>query len=154
MVLVDRKIRDLVDSENLIINYNESRLNSISYDVVIDKFILDNKEIDMEEYILSRNSFVYVKTLESLNMMNDLCCVVIEKNSLMRNGLKVDGPLYQPGHKTNIFLRVLNISNSDIILKKDMEIAQLIFMKLSDVPDNTYDMQNDSRYNNEDVFRG
>ena len=154
MVLVDTKIRDLVDSENLIINYNESRLNSISYDVVIDKFILDNKEIDMEEYILSRNSFVYVKTLESLNMMNDLCCVVIEKNSLMRNGLKVDGPLYQPGHKTNIFLRVLNISNSDIILKKDMEIAQLIFMKLSDVPDNTYDMQNDARYNNEDVFRG
>ena len=154
MVLVDRKIRDLVDSENLIINYNEDRLNSISYDVVIDKFILDNKEIDMEEYILSKNSFVYVKTLESLNMMDDLCCMVIEKNSLMRNGLKVDGPLYQPGHKTNIFLRVLNISNSDIILKKDMEIAQLIFMKLSDVPDNTYDMQNDARYNNEDVFRG
>ena len=59
MVLVDRKIRDLVDSENLIINYNESRLNSISYDVVIDKFILDNKEIDMEEYILFKNSFVY-----------------------------------------------------------------------------------------------
>ena len=154
MVLVDRKIRDLVDSENLIINYNEDRLNSISYDVVIDKFILDNNEIDMEEYILSRNSFVYIKTLESLNMMDDLCCMVIEKNSLMRNGLKVDGPLYQPGHKTNIFLRVLNISNSDIILKKDMEIAQLIFMKLSDVPDNTYDMQNDARYNNEDNFRG
>lgn len=154
MILVDREIKELVDSENLITNFSEDRVNSISYDVVIDKFILDYKEVDMEEYLLSSNEYVYVKTRESLNMVNDLCCKIIEKNSLMRNGLKVDGPLYQPGHKTSIFLRVWNISKNDIILKKDMEIAQLIFMKLSGVPNNTYNMQDGARYNNEDSFRG
>ena len=71
----------------------------------------------------------------------------------MRLGLKVDGPLYQPGHKTNIFLRVRNISNKNIILNNKMKIAQLIFLKLNSIPDITYDKQIDSHYNNEISFR-
>ena len=36
---------------------------------------------------------------------------VAEKNSRMRQGLQVDGPHYQPGHITYVFMRVRNISN-------------------------------------------
>lgn len=153
MIIVDKEIKELVNNKNLITNFNEDRLSSISYDVVIDKFIVDKKEVNDLEYVLSKNEYVYVKTYESLNMTNDLCCKVIEKNSLMRKGLKVDGPLYQPGHKTSIFLRVMNISKEDILLKKDMEIAQLVFLKLNDIPNNTYDKQGDAHYNDENSFR-
>lgn len=153
MIIVDKEIRELVNNNNLINNFNVDRLSSISYDVVIDKFILDTEEVDMEEYLLPASEYIYVKTKESLNMTKDLCCKIIEKNSLMRNGLKVDGPLYQPGHKTNIFLRVKNINKKDILLKRDMEIAQLVFLKLNDVPDKTYDKQVSARYNEEDSFR-
>lgn len=153
MILVDKEIKELVDSKNLITNFNIDNLGAISYDVVVEKFILDNKEVDSEECVLSVSEFVYVKVKESLNMTNDLCCRIIEKNSLMRNGLKVDGPLYQPGHKTRIFLRVWNISKQEIKLKKNMKIAQLVFLKLSDVPINTYDVQQNAHYNNEEIFR-
>ena len=153
MVLVDRDIKELVVKDNLIGNFNEDRLGAISYDVIIDKFILDGIECDDGEYLLKSGSYIYIKTLESLNMLDNICCKVIEKNSLMRIGLKVDWPLYQPGHKTNIFLRVMNISDKDIVLNREMEIAQLIFLELSGIPDRTYDKQIDSHYNNETVFR-
>lgn len=153
MVLVDRDIKKLVIKDNLIGDFNKDRLGAISYDVIIDKFILDGIECDDRKYLLKSGSYIYIKTLESLNMLDNICCKVIEKNSLMRIGLKVDGPLYQPGHKTNIFLRVMNISDKDIVLNSEMEIAQLIFLELCGIPDRTYDKQIDSHYNNETVFR-
>lgn len=153
MILVDRDIKKLVNENNLIVNYNEDRVNSISYDVIIDKFIVDDNENGNSEFILHSNKYVYVKTLESLNMPNNLCCMVYDKNSLMRKGLKVDGPFYQPGHKTCVFLRVINISNCDIVLNKGMRIAQFIFMKLNGVPDKDYSIQEGALYNNEDSFR-
>jgi len=152
MILVDKEIKELVSNKNLITNFKKENLSSISYDVIIDKFIIDNKESN-NQYLLPKNEFVYIKTKESLNMTHDLCSYVIEKNSLMRKGLKVDGPMYQPGHKTNIYLRVLNISKEDILLNENMKIAQLVFVKLKTLPENTYDKQVDAKYNNESVFR-
>ena len=150
MIIVDNQIKDLVKSKNLITNYNEENLSSISYDVTINEFVDTDNNIS---YILNPNSFLYIKTNESLNMPYDLCCKIIEKNSLMRKGLKVDGPLYQPGHKTDIFLRIQNISNEPISLDKNMKIAQLVFIKLDNLPTMTYDKQENAKYNNENEFR-
>ena len=150
MIIVDNQIKDLVQSKNLITNFNEENLSSISYDVTINEFV--NNE-DNDNYTLNPNSFTYVKTNESLNMPYDLCSKVIEKNSLMRKGLKVDGPLFQPGHQTDIFLRIQNISNEKVILTKNMKIAQLIFIKLDSIPTITYDKQENAKYNNEKEFR-
>ena len=152
-MLVDKEIMELVKSESLITNFNEDNLGAISYDVVVDKFIIDDKEENIDEYLLNQSEYVYVKTRESLNMTNNLCCKIIEKNSLMRNGLKVDGPFYQPWHKTSIFLRVNNISKKEILLNRGMKIAQLVFLKLSDEPMKTYDKQRDAHYNDEKYFR-
>jgi len=150
MIIVDNQIKNLVETTNIITNFKEENLSSISYDVTINEFVDTDNNIS---YILNPNSFLYIKTNESLNMPYDLCCKVIEKNSLMRKGLKVDGPLYQPGHQTDIFLRVQNISNEQITLEKDMKIAQLIFIKLDNLPTTTYDKQENAKYNNENEFR-
>lgn len=154
MVIVDKEIKELVNSKSLIVNFNEKNLSSISYDIVIDNFVVDGEILNEERFVLSPSDFIYIKAKESLNMPFNLCCKVIEKNSLMRMGLKVDGPLYQPGHKTNIYVRVLNISKKEIKLTTDMKIAQLVFLKLNEIPMTTYDKQIDSHYNNEDCFRG
>lgn len=150
MIIVDNQIKNLVETTNLITNFKEENLSSISYDVTISEFV--NNE-DNDNYTLEPSSFIYIKTNESLNMTYDLCCKIIEKNSLMRKGLKVDGPLYQPGHQTDIFLRVQNISNEPISLDKNMKIAQLVFIKLDNLPTMTYDKQENAKYNNENEFR-
>ena len=150
MIIVDNQIKNLVKTTNLITNFNKENLSSISYDVTINEFV--DKEGN-KNCILEPGDFIYIKTNESLNMPYDLCCKVIEKNSLMRKGLKVDGPLYQPGHKTDIFLRVQNISKNPVFLELNMKIAQLIFIKLDNIPTMTYNKQENAKYNNETEFR-
>lgn len=57
-------------------------------------------------YQLKPHETVFVKAKEGLKMPNNLVGRIIEKNSVMRLGLQVSGPLYQPTHQTAIFLRV------------------------------------------------
>lgn len=153
-MLVDKNIEELCVNNKLIENFDFSRLNSISYELVISSFVVDDKEVNLDEFHLSSFDYVYVKCDCSLNMPNDLCAMVIEKNSLMRKGLKVDGPLYQPGHRTCVYIRVFNMNKDAFILKNKMNIAQLSFFKLNDIPNVTYDKQIDSHYNNESNFIG
>lgn len=151
MMLVDKEIKERIEKENLIVNADLDNLSSISCDVTIDSIVIESDK-EVGEFVLSRWEYVYVRTKESLNMPNDLCCNVAEKNSLMRKGICVDGPLYQPGHSTDIFLRIVNIGKSDFLLKKGIKIAQLTFFKLSDIPNVTYDKQPFSQYVDERKF--
>ena len=153
-MLVDKNIEDLCINNKLIEDFDKSKLNSISYELSIDSFIVDGEEKKSDEVILHSLEYIYVKCDCFLNMTNDLCAMVIEKNSLMRKGLKVDGPLYQPGHKTCVYIRVFNMNKDAFILKNKMNIAQLSFFKLNDIPNVTYDKQIDSHYNNESNFIG
>ena len=77
---------------------------------------------------------------------------VEEKNSLLRLGLFVSGPVYQPGHRTYSFLRVYNMSNSEIKLQKDFKIAQIFFEELTGVPEETYDKKSNASFNNENKY--
>lgn len=155
MILVDKEIKEYVKNFNLIGKcYKEENVHSISYDLTIDKFIVDGKEIEKNFIHINPSDCVYVKTCEYLSMTDNLAGKIIEKNSLMRKYLKVDGPLYQPGHKTYCYLRVWNIGKKDIVLNTNDKIAQIVFIKLNNVPEITYDKQKDAHYNDEDVYRG
>jgi len=152
-MLVDKNIEELCVNNGLVKNFDKLKLNSISYELSINSFVVDGEEVEIEEFSLPSLEYVYVKCECYLNMPSDLCAMVIEKNSLMRKGLKVDGPLYQPGHKTNVYVRVFNINKDSFILKNKMNIAQLSFFRLNDIPDVTYDKQVGACYNNEVNFR-
>jgi deoxycytidine triphosphate deaminase len=153
MILVDKNIKELVNENKLIVsNYNEDNLGCVSYDLTLDKIILENEEL--EEYELNSKEFVIVKTLEELEIPSNLVGKISEKNSLMRTGLKVDGPIYQPGHKTYCFLRVFNLSNQKIKLSKSLKIAQIFFEQLTEIPEKTYNQIEKSSFNNENKYLG
>ncbi len=148
MVLVDKEIKELVEKGMLIVeNYKPENLGAVSYDLTIDN-IISEKNIS-DEYILKPNEFVIVKTNEEIKIPNDMIGKIEEKNSLLRLGLFVSGPVYQPGHKTYCFLRVYNMNSSEIKLQKDFKIAQIFFEKLSSVPNETYDKKENASFNNE-----
>lgn len=73
--------------------------NSISYDLTLGEF-LDSEEGSID---LIPGEFVMIKTKEKLSIPNNITGRIGEKNSLLRLGLKVDGPQYQPGHITYAF---------------------------------------------------
>ena len=151
MILVDKNINELCLKGILISEgYIPMHTNSISYDLTLGEF-LDSEEGSID---LIPGEFVMIKTKEKLSIPNNITGRIGEKNSLLRLGLKVDGPQYQPGHITYAFLRVQNISNSIISIQKNMRIAQIYFEELKEEPDRPYSEQPGASYHNEDNYRG
>lgn len=154
MILVDRDIREYVKNKELILDgFVEENLNGVSYDLTIDA-VIDNDSKNRMEYSLSPGEVVFVKTQEKLKIPDNILGRIAEKNSLMRLGLIVNGPHYQPGHVTYAFLRVQNVSEDIITLTRGMPVAQIIFEQLSAVPDVPYSGQKSASYQNEVEYRG
>lgn len=151
MILVDKNIKDLVKSDLLIVtNYKEENVNCVSYDLTIGSIIDGEKEV--EEYVLNPKEFVMIKTYEELLIPNNILGRIAEKNSLLRTGLYVSGPHYQPGHRTYAYLRVYNMSNNAIVLRKGLKIAQIMFEMLQDIPEVTYNKNEKASFNNENSY--
>lgn len=148
MLLVDKNIKTRVANGELIVEntYDLGNVNAISYDLTIDTIQAEGKAL--KKYILAPNATVFIKTKEVLSIPNDLMGRIGEKNSRMRMGLEVAGPHYYPGHITNAFLRVHNISDSSIAIQNGDKIAQIFFEQLRDTPDVLYNstFQNEREY--------
>lgn len=151
MVLIDKQIKELINEGKLIVtNYKSENLGGVSYDLTIDS-IIEGENI-LKEYVLKPKEFVIVKTNEELYIPENIIGKIEEKNSLLRLGLFVSGPVYQPGHRTYSFLRVYNMSNSKIKLQSEFKIAQIFFEELAGTPDETYDKKANSSFNNENKY--
>ena len=154
MILVDKNIKELVENGKLVIDgFNPENLNGVSYDLTID-YILDSTKEKNDTYDIEPGETVFIKTKEKFRFPDNIVGEVVEKNSRMRQGLKVDAPRYQPGHETYAFLRVQNITNNIITIASGMTIAQMYFEELKDIPDTTYDMQIGASYNREVEYAG
>ena len=151
MILVDK---DIIERHQEIFSkyYNKTNVKPISYDIHIKEIITDNG--NQEEYDLQPQQAVMVRCAEEISVPTDLLIRVENKNSLIRKGITVVSPVYNPGHKTPIYIRVENISPEVFRLTKDLSIAQLIFEQLSSVPDVPYNKQPDASFNDEWKYRG
>ena len=157
MILVDKEIENMVSNHQLIIEgFELNNLGSVSYDLAIDKIIAftDDVSIECTEYELSDGEYIIVKTREKLQIPYNLIGKIEEKNSIIRMGLIISGPCYQPGHETYAYLRVLNISKRKIRLEKGFRIAQIMFEELKSAPKVTYNQKNTASFNNETEYRG
>lgn len=154
MILVDKNIKALVANNDLIISgYREENLNGVSYDLTID-VVVDDDGGKLDEYDLQPGEIVFVKTQEKLRIPKNILGRVAEKNSRMRQGLKVDAPHYQPGHETYAFLRVQNLSTKIITLSKGMKIAQIMFEELKEEPEVPYSSQLNASFQGEEEYVG
>lgn len=106
MILTDSQIKSRIkDGELITKGYEPNRLKCISYDINIEAIISDEREEQgcyksVHEYYLQSGETIYVKGDIHLKMPLDCVGIVYERNSVMRKGLVVDGPCYQPGHET------------------------------------------------------
>lgn len=159
MFIVDKQIKEMCNQGKLIVeNYNPDNVGAISYDLAVDyiRTYDENKKEYLNEtsYELYPNKTVFICTEETLKIPENMIGVVKEKNSIMREGLVVDGPCYQPGHKTKCFLRVTNISEHIITIKSGKKIAQIMFDILSGIPDIPYNKQEKASFNDEYQYLG
>lgn len=154
MILVDKDIKErILNNELIVAGYNDNNLNGVSYDLTID-VVYDKKSEEHNLYELDPGEIVFIKTQEKLRISQDILGRIAEKNSRMRQGLKVDGPHYQPGHETYAFLRVQNISENVIEVSKGMKIAQIIFEQLTQIPEIPYNIQQNNSFQHEERYVG
>lgn len=151
MVLVDKEIKAR-SSEIFKNNYHECYVQPISYDIHIDEIISEKGNVTA--FNLQPHEVVMVRCQEEVHVPQDLIIRIENKNSMIRLGLTVTAPIYNPGHTTPIYLRVENVSGNEITIDKEMAIAQMVFEKLPVIPDLTYNQKANASFNNEDQYRG
>lgn len=124
-----------IQGMSIIENPEPKNFGVISYDLRVDKIIFQDKEDlanEKDDFTLAPGNTVFVSTIENLKMPLNMVGIVTQRNSVIRRGLKVDAPVYHPGHHTKLFLRVTNISNADIHIGHENGIASIMFAELSD----------------------
>lgn len=151
MILVDKNIKAR-SNEIFKEGYDAKNVKPISYDIHVKEIIDENE--NTTEYLLKPQQAIMIRCVEEIVVPSDLLIRVENKNSLIRKGISVVSPVYNPGHRTPIYLRVENISSVSFKITKDMAIAQLIFEELLEVPEITYDQQEDASFNDEWQYKG
>lgn len=156
MILTDREISELVGSGKLIVEgYDPDNLGGVSYDLTVDTIVREEgSQESIYECELNPGEVVFFKTKELLDIPENLLGRIGQKNSRMRMGLYVDGPHYQPGHKTYAFLRVWNNSSDIITIKTGDKLAQIFFEQLASVPFKTYGQRPSDAFADETRFVG
>lgn len=178
MVLTDKKIRELVKKEELIVPFNESNLQSESYDVTIGTEITElSKEIhcidiskqetvdniyiniDISEngYIISPKQYLLVSLRETLKVPDDITVHLRPKTRYTRLGLLVTDQHCNSTYSGHLRIGLFNATDYPIHIYPDYTIAQLVFEELEEVPssEKLYKNREDVHYQNENgAFRG
>lgn len=178
MVLTDKKIRELVKKEELIVPFNESNLQSESYDVTIGTEITElSKEIhcidiskqetvdniyiniDISEngYIISPKQYLLVSLRETLKVPDDITVHLRPKTRYTRLGLLVTDQHCNSTYSGHLRIGLFNATEYPIHIYPDYTIAQLVFEELEEVPfsEKLYKNREDVHYQNENgAFRG
>ena len=94
MILVDKNIKKLISENKLIVSgYKEENLKGIAYELTIDS-IYNSEKNAVSSLDLKPGDITYIKTNEEISLPENITARIIERNSVMRIGLKVDGPQY------------------------------------------------------------
>jgi dCTP deaminase len=163
MFLSDVDIKKEIESGAIIIEpFDERKLQLASYDVTLgNEFeIVDRHQIeasdpakkifpktrkifvaDGEEFVLHPGENVLGKQKEFIGVDLEHLILLSGKSSLARIGLVVHNTamLFNPGHKFYPTFELVNSSNIPIILRPGMEVAQLIFAKLTSPCSKSYE---------------
>lgn len=156
MICVDKSIKQFILNEGdgscqdtRIFDGIETSITSVGYDLRTKQFC-HGANLVSEEYVLDPGEGVFVAAEETVQFAQNMLGRVYLKNSRLRQGLSLDAPVYQPGHKSRIFFRVRNVSANRITLKKGESYAMLVFERLEEQPEKTYS----GTFADEDIFKG
>ena len=163
MFLSDVDIQKGVKSGAIVIRpFTEKRLQMASYDVTLgNEFQVTDRHTtgvidpynkiypktrtikvkDGEAFILHPGESVLGKQKEFIGVDHDHLILLSGKSSLARAGLVVHNTamLFNPGHYFYPTFELVNTNNVPIILRPGMEIAQLLFAKLTTKTSKGYD---------------
>lgn len=178
MILTDKKIRELVESKELITPFIEENLQSESYDVTVGtEIIIMKKEIrcldiskqedidgiyqsvniSEEGYTVSPKEYLLVSLCEKIKLPNNLTAHLRPKTRYTRLGLIVCGQHCNSTYEGHLRIGLFNATDYPVRIYSGYPIAQFVFEELNDVPsaEKLYENKVNACYHKEDAaFRG
>ncbi|KMO86753.1 hypothetical protein AB840_06500 [Megasphaera cerevisiae DSM 20462] len=137
MYLQKEELLQLSQDNQLIDAYEKHNFHNISYDLRLDSIQwVDHSPQVSVSHVLKPGDSVFVSTMETIQVPNDMMGIIIPRNSSIRMGLDIAAPVYQPGHHTRVFVRVTNIADNEITISQGISLFSIMFYRLEkDVTD-------------------
>lgn len=136
MLLVDHQIIALAENHGFMESFDRSCVMNIGYDLRAKRYYVSGK--GSESVTLQPGESAFVESVEVVSVPVDMAAFVSLKNSRIRQGLSLEAPVYQPGHKTRIYFRLTNVSADEITLDYGGKYGTLRLEQLASVPDEPY----------------
>lgn len=128
MFLQKDKIIRLIKNNNLMSRVNFDDIGEISVDLHASYFYSGDEKLAW--LTLHSNEGVIVQSHEIIDLPADIMAFVSIRNKWIRQGLILQAPVYQPGHKTNVTFSLYNISGNTVDLMGEDSFAQIMFYQL------------------------
>ena len=146
------------EGKSLITPFENERVGPISYDLSAKEFhtTKDGEIVTQSEISLLPGESVFVSCEETITLPGDMAAVINARNSRIRQGLRIDAPIYYPGHKTRVFFRVSNVSKERILFSKKEKYAAIYFVKVDGTVEKTYkgEFENELNFKGMGEYRG
>jgi deoxycytidine triphosphate deaminase len=145
VILGRERVLKLVREKKLIENFDEMCLEGAGYDLHAAYFyrigggaklskderkLPDIEEIKVNVYTLQPGEYVLIRTLEKVNMPDDIGAFVTNRSTLLRSGVTTINAFVDPGFKGTLTFGLKNLSNHAFTLEKGARVVQIIFEKV------------------------
>jgi len=129
-MLSDKNILDEIQSGRLKITpFTSNRLTSNGYDLSV--FVEDGNEFkDVDEFVMKPGEFRRLKTIEEIEIPDDIIGLLYLRSRYSRNGLVGMFAVVDAGYKGRLFVSVKNLGDKEIILKTKEGVIHIIFERL------------------------
>ena len=146
MMLGRKRIKDLVESSNLLESYSEDCLESCGYDLrvakaynilseshmgVKDRKMPEVKEIMGDTVKVPAGEYILVETHEKVNMPGNIMARILPRSSIFRMGCILATAVVDPGFQGTLTMGFANMSKHDFTFEKKSRRAQLVFEEVS-----------------------
>ncbi|MHA1617173.1 MAG: dCTP deaminase [Candidatus Njordarchaeales archaeon] len=151
-ILTKKDLLEKLERGELVIDpFFEENLGEITYDITLSSEfvfiepyhtpILDPENLNVRanrihatSIYLQPHVFVLGRSIEWIELPNNIIAMISGKSSLARLGIEVEAAyLLHPGHKGYVILEISNRNTIPVKLKKGLLVAQLLFFKVSPV---------------------
>ncbi len=147
MLLTDEVLYER--GEGMVTPFDQEKVTNIAYDLSTELFCFDGKGATACD--LAPGACVFVQAREALKLPNNMYAQLVLRNRRIRQGLQLTAPVYQPGHHTKIFFRLMNVSTGVLHLTTEDEFASLMLYELDGNVKKPYDGKFQSEFDFRDL---
>jgi deoxycytidine triphosphate deaminase len=154
MVLGVKELQELLKNKNLVENLSERELTNPEgagfdlrvgelYEVEGQGFLgVDERETPEMKLIAKYNiektndvflkphTYYLMKTIENVNMPEDLLAIMTPRSTLFRSGVFVFGGQVPPGYKGGLSMGIYNFRNEDFKLEMGSRVVHIMFFQV------------------------